>query len=299
MLRQLTIVVGKGGVGRSTVAAALARNAAAAGGRVLAVDSVSDGGLRAALAEPHDDPAPEIGERGSIELLELTTERALDEYLKLFLRVPIPPSRIRPIARIFDYVATAAPGVREILAIGKIAWEVREGAWDAVIVDGPATGHVIELLAAPKTLGDLISVGPLSEQTEWIAALLADPEITGAVVATTAESLPVSECFELMERFVDETDVDLMGLVVTRLPDLLDDDGLSEADELARLGLKSSQSAPLSGALGAAAGVVALRARAAAIEIDRLASVDLPYVWVPEAAEPVDATRRALLELNL
>ncbi len=281
MLRPLTVVAGKGGVGRSTVAAALALNAAADGARVLAVDAINDGGLRAALASHPDEAA-------KIELLELTTEAALDEYIKLFLHVPIPPSRIKPIARIFDYVATAAPGVREMLAIGKIAWEVREGHWDGVVVDAPATGHVIELLAAPETLGELISVGPLAEQSQWIADLLADPTITGLIGVTTAESLPVSECLELIDRVVKETNVDLSGIVITRVPDLLGTAGFRQAKKVATQ--KS--------ALGVAAAVVAMRARTAIEQIERLTSLDLPLTWVEESPNPVAAARSALREIE-
>lgn len=284
MIRPLTIVAGKGGVGRSTVAAAIALNAATSGSRVLAVDAVNDGGLGAALASAGAD----VGRHQAIELLELTTEEALDEYIKIYLKVPIPPSRVRPIAKIFDYVATAAPGVREMLAIGKIAWEVREGPWDLVVVDAPATGHVIELLGAPETLGDLISVGPLADQSQWIADLLADEDITGVVAVSTAESLPVSECLELIERLGTETRVAVSGLVVTRVPDLLDQDGFDEAVELERQGTT----------LGAAAALVARRASSAVEEIDRLNELDLPLTWAEESAHPVAAAQQALVDID-
>jgi len=285
VLRPLTIVAGKGGVGRSTTAAALALNAGVAGKRVLAVDATSDGGLRAALAT-----AP-TGERASVELLELTTDEALDEYLKLYLKVPIPPSRLGPIARIFDYVAMAAPGVREILTIGKIANEVRRGNWDAVVVDAPATGHVIELLAAPETLQELVKVGPLAEQTQWISDLLRDPTVSGVVTVTTSEALPVSESLELLERLVETTQVDPIGFVANRLPDLLDEAGYAEADRL--LDTLSAQD-PLARAIG----TVAHRSAAAVTELDRLSDLDLGLTWVPESAEPLAAVRSALAEVD-
>ncbi len=285
MLRPLTIVAGKGGVGRSTTTAALALNAAAAGRRVLAVDVTNDGGLGAALAT-----AP-AAERARVELLELTTERSLDEYLKIYLKFPIPPSRLGPIAKIFDYVATAAPGVREILTIGKIAYEVREGHWDAVIVDAPATGHVIELLAAPETLREVVSVGPLADQTQWVSDLLRDPAITGVVTVTTSESLPVSESLELLERLVETTRVDPVGFVVNRLPDLLDDSGYDEAAAIV-------ERLPASDPLARAVTLIANRSAAAVEELDRLSSLDLGLTWVGEAADPVAAVRAALAEVG-
>lgn len=285
MLRPLTIVAGKGGVGRSTTAAALALNASAAGKRVLAVDVTNDGGLRAAIS------TASAADRSGIELLELTTEESLDEYVKVYLKVPIPPSRIGPIARIFDYVATAAPGVREILTIGKIAYEVRDGRWDAVVVDAPATGHVVELLAAPDTLREVVSVGPLAEQTQWVSDLLRDPSITGVVTVTTSEALPVSESLELLEHLVETTDVDPIGFVVNRVPDLLDEAGYEEAAELI-------ERLPGDDQLAKAVGVVASRSAAAVDELDRLSALDLGLTWVPEAADPVAAVRAALAEVG-
>lgn len=285
MLRPLTIVAGKGGVGRSTTAAALALNAAASGKRALAVDATNDGGLRAALAT-----APKA-ERDAVELIELTTDEALDEYLKLYLKIPIPPSRLGPIARIFDYVATAAPGVREILTIGKIANEARSGRWDAVVVDAPATGHVIEMLAAPETLQDLVRVGPLAEQTQWIADLLRDPEITGVLTVTTSEALPVSESLELLERLVETTQVDPLGFLVNRVPDLLDAAGYAEAERLL-------DTLPRSDPLARAVAAVAHRSSAAVDELDRLSSLELGLTWVPESAAPLAAVRSALAEVE-
>lgn len=285
MLRPLTIVAGKGGVGRSTTTAALALNAAAMGKRVLAVDVTNDGGLRAALSTV--PPAERVG----IEILELTTEESLDEYIKVYLKIPIPPSRLGPIARIFDFVATAAPGVREILTIGKIAFEVREGLWDAVIVDAPATGHVIELLAAPDTLREVVSVGPLAGQTQWIADLLRDPSITGVITVTTSETLPVTESLELLERLVVTTEIDPIGFVVNRLPDLLDESGYQEAGRLL-------DELPSGDPLARAVAIVANRSAAAVEELDRLSSLDLGLTWVPESADPVAAVRAALDEVG-
>jgi anion-transporting ArsA/GET3 family ATPase len=158
------VVTGKGGVGRSTVTAALARRSARSGQRVLAVDAVGSGGLFQALGVERPEPGAltSLGE-GEPTVLALSTEAALDQYVSMNLRVPIAPSSLGPVARIFDYVATAAPAVREILTIGKISHEVRRGPWDLVVVDGPATGHVVELLDAPRSLGEIKKT---CEQTE-------------------------------------------------------------------------------------------------------------------------------------
>ena len=136
--RRLLVVAGKGGVGRSTVSAGLAVAAANRGATVLAIDGLCDGGLQRALGQK---------KRPGIDVMQLNTEIALREYLDLYLHIPIPGLRLGPIASAFDFLAVAAPGVREILAMGKVCNEVRRDSHDLVILDAPATGHVVELLA--------------------------------------------------------------------------------------------------------------------------------------------------------
>lgn len=219
-----------------------------------------------------------------MEILELSTERALDEYIDLYLPLPIAPSRLGPIAAIFDYVATAAPGVREILTIGKIAYEVREGAWDIVVVDGPATGHCVELLAAPETLNELVGFGPLVDQTGWIEALLADPDTTGVIAVTLAEELPVSETLSLLDRLLTETSVGITGLVVNQVPPVLGSDTASTAKGLIDRG----------GAVGEAARIALTRSRVAGAQFDRLETLALPTIDVAISPEPVDEAIAAL-----
>jgi anion-transporting ArsA/GET3 family ATPase len=218
--RSLVLVTGKGGVGRSVVAGALAQVATAGGQRVLAVDAVGDGGLARALGAD-----PRAAARGrpnrladGTTVLGLATGAALEEYLRVQLRLPFSAS-IGPLGRVVDFVAAAAPAVREILTIGKIGWEVRQRHWDLVVVDAPASGHVIELLAAPQNLGEYVTHGPLVDQTAWLEALLADPAVTAAVVVTVPEELAVSECLELRARLEAETEVTVAATVANRVPE--------------------------------------------------------------------------------
>jgi anion-transporting ArsA/GET3 family ATPase len=245
---------------------------------VLLIDAIKHGGTRIALAGR--------SLRNGGDLLELDTATSLDEYLRIYLKFPIPASRLGPIARIFEYVATAAPGVTEILIVGKVGHEVREGTWDRVIIDAPATGHVVELLAAPENLGTLINVGPLADQTGWLSDILGSHERTGVWIVTTPEELPVSESFELIDRIRSETRVGLAGAVINRMPRLLSEAGLEEADRLSE-GV---------GGLAIAASIAALSTRTALRESTRFADVwsttGLPWFSIPVADDPVEAARR-------
>lgn len=165
------------------------------------------------------------------EVLRLTTGEALDQYLRIYLKLPIGPRRLGPLARIFDYVSAAAPGVREILVIGKIGWEVRGGQWDEIVVDGPATGHVVELLDAPRTMASLVPTGPLAEQTDWLQDILRSPQ-TGVVVVSSPDELSVSETGELVDRLERETETERRLVVANRVPPFLEPAGRAEAADL-------------------------------------------------------------------
>ncbi len=148
--------------------------------------------------------------------MTLTTEESLREYLKLQLRLPI-AAPLGPLAKAFDFVATAAPGVKEILIIGKIAYEVRNRHYDLVIVDAPATGHVLSQLRAPKVIDELVAAGPVNREVRWMMDILDDPRRTAAVIVTTADELPVLETMELLGRLADEPVVSPVAVIANRV----------------------------------------------------------------------------------
>lgn len=228
--RQLLLVTGKGGVGKSTVASALALLGAAAGKRVLACEFDAKGDLLASLrGAGTGSNTPLTFEPRQLQphlwAMAMDPEASLKEYLRLNLRIPL-VTRIGALSTAFDFLANAAPGVREIVTIGKVAYEVRERHFDLVVVDATATGHIIGLLRAPQAINELVGVGMIRGQTAWMLDILNDPARTGLVVTSTAEEMPVSETIELLQNIRVQTGVSVAAVVANRvLPELFTVDG--------------------------------------------------------------------------
>ena len=216
---RLVFVTGKGGVGKTTVAAGLGQLAAEHGKRVLVCEVDAKGDVAALFESPPTDFTPREVAPG-VWSMSMDTEASLREYLKLHLRIPV-VGRIGPLAKAFDFVATAAPGVREILTVGKLTWEVKERHYDLVVVDAAASGHIVGQLAAPQAINDLVKVGLIRSQTDWMLDILSDPHQTGLIAVCTPEEMPVSETLELATRVREETTVRMSAVVVNRvLPEL-------------------------------------------------------------------------------
>jgi anion-transporting ArsA/GET3 family ATPase len=216
---KLVFVTGKGGVGKTTVASALALFASQRGKRVLVCEVDAKGDVSGFYEAPPTGFAEKEVLPG-LFVMTMDTEASLREYLKLQLRIPV-IGRIGPLAKAFDFVATAAPGVREILTVGKLCFEVRECNYDLVVVDAPASGHIVGQLAAPQAINDLVKVGLIRSQTDWMLDILSDPAQTGLVAVCTPEEMPVNETIDLAVRVKKETTVKMSAVVVNRvLPEL-------------------------------------------------------------------------------
>lgn len=217
--RKLLFVTGKGGVGKSTVAAALGLLAAEAGKKTLVCEVDAKGNL-ADFYECGDTAFDARELQPGLWAMSMNTEESLKEYLSLQLRIPL-VARIGPLARTFDFIANAAPGVKEILTVGKVTWEVKEANYDLVIVDSVASGHIVGQLTAPVGINELVQVGVVRNQTQWMLDILEDPKQTGVVIVSAPEEMPTTETIELVERLDAETHVDLAAIVVNRvLPEL-------------------------------------------------------------------------------
>ncbi len=282
--RRLVFVTGKGGVGKTSVAAALALLAARQGKRVLICEMDAKGALAEAFDTGPLDFTPRPIERNLLAMA-MNTEDSLREYLRLFVRVPL-LGKITPLARTFDFVADAAPGVKEILAVGKLCHEVRARNYDLVVVDAEASGHIVAQVGAPKVIRELVKVGLVRDQTDWMLDILQDPATTGVAIVTTPEEMPVTETLRLIDRLDAETGVVASVLIANRvMPTLFDQ---RQAKVLDRLGRARSAIIDAAGK-GAgtvldAARIVEARRAIGATQLERLAAgaPDLPILTVPE-----------------
>ena len=240
---RVTIVAGKGGVGKTTVSATLAYVAAKAGVRTLIVEVEGKSGLpelfgredaltyqEAVLLEP-GEAGP-----GSAELRArtLTPDDALVEYLEShgLRRV----SKRLSSTGTLDVVATAIPGIKDILVLGKVKQlEVlsssgAEGAPEFIVVDAPAAGHAVSFLASAYGLLDAASVGPIREQAVQVTALLADAERCQVMLVTIPEETPVNEAADTAFHLEDRAGVKLAPIVVNGVWPRLDLDVDSAGD---------------------------------------------------------------------
>jgi len=203
--RRLLFVTGKGGVGKSTVAAAIALAAAARGHRVVICEVSEQARLGASLGGAAVAPGAELPIADGVHLTAIDPQAALEEWL----RTQVGGTVVRVLAqsRAFGHFVAAAPGARELVTITK-AWELGQGrrwdrrasGYDLVVVDAPSSGHGLGMLRTPGTFAEIARVGPIRGQAERVRALLRDPARAGYVAVATPAEMPVSETIELERR---------------------------------------------------------------------------------------------------
>jgi len=235
--KRLILVSGKGGVGKSAVAAGLSLLGQRRGLRVLAMEMDSPGGLSAHFGTgPLEFEPREV--RPGLHAMQMVRSDALLEYLALQLNIR-GMARFGPLARAFDALATTAPGIREIITIGKAVWEVREDRWDVVIADAPPTGQLGSFLRAPVTISELVPTGRVRTQADFMSDTLKDPNVTELILISLPEELPVTETEETMQWLAKEDVATKPTVIANRVLEELTDPGtppgpVGEAAELHR-----------------------------------------------------------------
>lgn len=208
---RVVIVAGKGGVGKTTVTAALAVTAARAGLSVLVVEVEGKSGLPAMFGAPalgYEEIDLEVGVRARF----LTPDAALVEYLVKHGMKRI--SKRLATSGALDVVATAVPGMKDILVLGKVKSIEESRAADLVIVDAPAAGHAVTFLLSARGLLDAVRVGPIRKQAQDVVSLISDPKRCQVMLVTLAEETPVSEVVDTAFAIEDRAGVALGPVVV-------------------------------------------------------------------------------------
>jgi anion-transporting ArsA/GET3 family ATPase len=297
---RLHVVTGKGGAGKTTVAAALAIALAEGGRRVLLAEVEG----RQALAQLFDVPALPYSEQhlctaagaGEVVGLAVDPEQALLEYLDLFYNLKRAAKLMKRMGAI-DFVTTLAPGLRDVLLTGKVKERVSERRkdgtplFDAVVLDAPPTGRIRQFLDATQEVANLAKVGPLNKQSKGVIDLLHGPQ-TRVHLVTLLEEMPVQETidasteligagFRLGAVVVNRARPALVGAGQLKRDGTADESVLRQGLDMA--GIDASFAAPLARQFGE----YAERQRVQVENEQRLESIDLPRIVLPELNPPV------------
>jgi anion-transporting ArsA/GET3 family ATPase len=274
---RLLVVTGKGGTGKTTVAAGLALAAAGRGRRVLVAEVEGRQGLAGLFGRSALDHR-EVRVAEGVKALAVDPDESLREYLGRYGFAPL--ARLLTWAHLNRFITAAAPGLGDVLLVGKV-WEAatRAGAYDLVVLDAPPTGRVVPFLRAPETVAELARVGPIRHQADRVRSLLDDPARTAVVLTCLPEELPVTETQEGVAA-LREAGLPVAAVVANRVT-------------RDRLGGRAGRLA----ALGRDPGPLAAAAAAAGAKLDRAALGTL----VEEARDrqrQVTRERRLLKELR-
>lgn len=276
---RLLVVTGKGGVGKSTVSAALALLGARRGKRVLVCEVNTQERIAPLLGAPPS--GGEVREAApGLFTVDVTPRDAMREYGLMVLKFRSIYDAVFE-NRLVRYFLRAIPSLAELVILGKILHEVRleEGGrprWDLVVLDAPATGHAVQLLRVPATLLDTVPPGPLRRDAQWMQDLLVDPAVTSLSIVTLPEEMPVNEAIELDAAVRGVLGIPRGALVVNAMPDVR-----FLEDERARFGELERDPPPL-GPAAHAARLQSSRAEQASRYLARArAALDLPTLLVP------------------
>jgi len=298
---RLHIVTGKGGTGKTTVAASLALALASGARKVLLIEVEG----RQSLAQLFDVDALPYEERrlcttsggGALFGLAIDAEQAMIEYLDLFYGLKRSARGLRKMGAV-DFVTTLAPGLRDVLLTGKVKESVTRTesdghlAYDAVVLDAPPTGRITKFLNATKEVANLTKFGPINRQSEGVIKLLHGPQ-TVVHLVTLLEEMPVQETIDAAVE-LRATGFHLGAVIVNRARPALIADGQLGTDhrvdtKLLAAGLrKANVPSTLAAALGQEMADYADRLQIQAENETRLDAVEAPRIELPDLNPPVE-----------
>jgi len=301
------IVAGKGGVGKTTVTAALARMAALAGLTTLIVEVEGKSGIGAAFGRSEPLTYEEVvlsaggGPDGAADIRArtLTPDDALLEYLEDHGMRRISKRLLSSGA--IDVVSTAVPGIKDILVLGKVKALERSAAADLIVLDAPAAGHAVTFLTSAAGLLDAVRMGPIRAQAEDVLALLSDPARCQVLLVTLPEETPVNEVVETAYKLEDRVGVQLAPVVVNGVYPVMEglDVDVAAAAAEADVFLRPGEAEDLAEAARFRLDRMALQAE----QVRRLADglplpqLELPFLFTTELGpDEVDVLARALAD---
>ena len=217
----LLFITGKGGVGKTTVAAALGLRAAELGQRALIIETANDGSLAQIFGHRKLGTAPERLQP-SVDAVRVDARQLVEEYFSRLLRFQWLSDRLLS-SNTFNALTAAAPGITEFLLLEKIlgwvdpSFAARRRGYDVVIVDGPATGHALKLLSTPRRMATMVPGGPLGKIARRLLGLLADHQRTQVVLVSLPEEMAVRETIEMQQALESDLAVHVARPVINRV----------------------------------------------------------------------------------
>jgi anion-transporting ArsA/GET3 family ATPase len=304
--RTLLYVTGKGGVGKTTVAAAIGLAAAARGRRTIVCEVAEQDRVSRAFAREGVRREEEVELAENLWAISIDPTEALKEWLGRQLGGPA--LRLITGSSAFQHFVAAAPGAKELITIAKVwelaqleRWDATNRTYDLVVVDAPASGHGLAMLTAPSTFGEIARVGPIRRQAFKVRDMLADPRRTGFLAVALPEEMPVNETLELDDRLHAAIGAGLDAIVVNGLyPERFSGKEAEALRTAARNGLGSDALAAVLAALSEHERARVQRTHLRRLKREAAAPVHtLPFLFEAEVGLPEYATLAGKLGRDL